>query len=134
MTGESAGSTATDFISGFFSLISQVNSSETQLSRYGKCEFYGIHKDNSIEIPQTRILTLVYYVNKEPAKFEGGDLIIYNEKLDENLRIKPKHNRAILFESKTKHAVDTVKLNGDFADGRFSVNCWLGFENLLRFR
>lgn len=121
-------------LSGFFSLLPQINTSEIQVSRYGNCEFYGIHTDVTPHNPETRILTLVYYVNKEPIEFNGGDLIIYSDNMNSNLKLKPKHNRAVIFESKTNHAVDTVELDGNFEHGRFSANVWLGFNNIFKFR
>lgn len=117
---------------GFFHILKHVNVSESILSRYGMCDFYGFHTDK-MHVGQTqRMITFCYYINKEPEQFEGGDLIICGKDLSEQKKIKPKHNRAIIFQSdSTLHAVDNVKLLTDkFESGRFSVNWWLGFQDV----
>jgi Rps23 Pro-64 3,4-dihydroxylase Tpa1-like proline 4-hydroxylase len=50
--------------------------------------------------------------------------------------IVPKHNRAVIFMSRIcRHAVQYVNLSGKKWDqGRFSVQFWLGFNNINRFR
>lgn len=121
---------------GFFHILKSVNSSESILSRYGMCDFYGFHTDK-IDIKNlVRTVTICYYINKEPEEFEGGDLIICGETVNDQKKIKPKHNRAIIFQSDTTlHAVDSVKiLKDDFSSGRFSINWWVGFEDQSGFR
>lgn len=121
---------------GFFHILRTTPTSETIISRYGMCDFYGYHVDSLPHKQINRLVTLVYYLNKEPEQFEGGDLIIAGETIIDIKKIKPKHNRAVIFQSETtKHAVETVKLlNDKFEGGRFSINFWLGFDNQWRFR
>ncbi len=123
-----------DSLPGIFPILKHVNTSEAILSRYGKCDFYGIHNDPVPGIEQRRILTFVYYVNKVPIKFEGGNLIMYSDDYKEKIEIEPKHNRCVVFESKTYHAVDSVTLSGAFDEGRFSVNFWVGFDGTYKFK
>ena len=122
-------------LDGLFPIINHMNTCETILSRYGKCDFYGIHSDSQINFQaEKRIITLVYYVNKEPVKFQGGELTMYSDDLKDKVTIQPKHNRAVIFESKTLHAVETVKFDGDWEDARWSVNWWGGFDNKFKFK
>jgi len=117
-----------------FRIFDHVNSVETLLSRYGACDFYGWHKDNSHPSYRgRRILTLVYWFNTEPKRFTGGELMFGGNTIDPYTVVEPKNNRAILFESHSVHAVSNVHLSGDkFMDGRFSINMWFGItENPL---
>jgi Rps23 Pro-64 3,4-dihydroxylase Tpa1-like proline 4-hydroxylase len=112
-----------------FPILNTTNTSETLISRYGKCEFYGWHKDNSFPVGN-RLVTISYYVNKEPSKFEGGKLLLLGGK-----EIEPKHNRAVIFSSNTIHSVEYVNLAGKAWDeGRFSVQFWVGFDGEFKFR
>lgn len=121
---------------GFFHILKHVTTSETILSRYGKCDFYGWHTDTMENNITGRIVTLCYYLNEEPEKFEGGEIILTGETIHDSKKIQPKHNRAVIFQSdSTVHAVNTVKLlNKDFSSGRFSINFWLGFTGTVKFR
>lgn len=116
-----------------FALIDYVNTSESLLSRYGQCDFYKWHIDNTINREQ-RLITIIYYFNKEPEKFTGGELL-FGAKSTENYKIiKPKHNRLIIFPSDMLHSVNDVKfLDSDFGSARFSLNLWVGFNNVHKF-
>jgi len=117
-----------------FPILSRTNETELILSRYGMCDFYGWHTDTSGLSPTNnigRIITLVYWFNKEPSKFEGGDLLYSDGTVNNYINVEPKHNRALIFPSDILHAVDDVRLEGGFDEGRFSINCWLGFKSRL---
>ena len=103
--------------------------SEAVLSRYGKCDFYGKHRDTRFDHLTYRLVTLVYYVNTIPEKFTGGSLTFWHE--DQSLKAEPKHNRLVVFPSWTMHEVENVRLPDDAAweDGRFSLNYWMGFTS-----
>ena len=120
-----------------FSLLDVINYGtyqESILSRYGTCDFYGKHQDTKFN-PDTkedlkhRLVTLVYYVNREPEGFAGGELTIYPPD-EKPATITPKHNRAVVFPSIMWHSVSSVTLenDGDHASGRFSLNRWMGFR------
>jgi Rps23 Pro-64 3,4-dihydroxylase Tpa1-like proline 4-hydroxylase len=101
---------------------------ETILSSYGKCDFYGWHKDVIPAKPASRILTCVLHFNTEPQQYEGGELILSGKTIEDQLAYPPVHNTAIFFESnKVVHAVDETRHEGEFKDSRFSINLWLGF-------
>lgn len=120
---------------GYFHILNSTNCSEAIISRYGMCDFYGYHVDQ-IQNQNNRLVTLCYYLNNEPEQFEGGELILTGDTLADTLKIKPKHNRAVLFQSDTTfHAVETVKLlNNEFKHGRFSINFWLSINSEGRYR
>jgi hypothetical protein len=107
---------------------------ESVLSRYGRCNFYGRHQDTIFdpqkkgETERRRLVTLVLYFNTEPEAFTGGDLNLYAG--DKMATVKPKHNRAIVFPSFVFHNVNKVSLPDDapFSAGRFSLNRWMGFR------
>jgi len=118
-----------------FPLINTVNTSETLVSRYGKCDFYGWHYD-TLSHRELRLITISYYVNKEPLQFDGGRIMFYNKETKEKKAIEPKHNRAVIFMSTNAlHSVEHVNLSGKkWEEGRFSVQFWLGFNNQHKFR
>lgn len=109
---------------------------ETQVSRYGsKKQKYNWHVDRLNNLQ--RQLTLVYYFNSEPKKFTGGTIQITNSpvvdgktvmKKPQIKSIVPKNNMAIIFSAITPHRVLDTTSSKKFADGRFSVNCWIGFK------
>ena len=119
---------------GMLPIALQINTTESILSRYGKCDFYGWHTDPLPNKQAQRVLTLVYYLNEEPVRFKGGKIMFYLTN-GESIKIEAKHNRAVLFESRLVHGVTDVDLpKDDFNGGRFSINYWLGFDNMYRFR
>tara|TARA_R110000824_G_scaffold22843_1_gene83009 strand:- start:634 stop:1335 length:702 start_codon:yes stop_codon:yes gene_type:complete len=121
-----------------FPIILQTTHMETILSSYGKCDFYGWHKDTMPEKPASRILTCVLHFNTEPQQYEGGELILSGKTIEDQLPYPPVHNTAIFFESnKCVHAVDETRHEGKFKDSRFSINLWLGFaedSNAYKYR
>ena len=111
-----------------FPIILQTTHMETILSSYGKCDFYGWHKDALPTYPSQRIITCVLHFNTEPQQYGGGELILSGKTIEDQLPYPPVHNTAIFFESnKCVHAVDSTRHEGDFKDSRFSINLWLGF-------
>ena len=112
-----------------FPILAQTTHMETILSSYGKCDFYGWHKDVIPAKPASRILTCVLHFNTEPQQYEGGELILSGKTIEDQLAYPPVHNTAIFFESnKVVHAVDETRHEGEFKDSRFSINFWLGFS------
>jgi Rps23 Pro-64 3,4-dihydroxylase Tpa1-like proline 4-hydroxylase len=112
-----------------FPIINQTTHMETILSSYGKCDFYGWHKDAIKDTPGMRIITCVLHFNTEPQQYEGGELILSGKTIEDQLAYPPVHNTAIFFESnKCVHAVDETRHEGEFKDSRFSINLWLGFD------
>jgi|TARA_R110000824_G_scaffold147083_2_gene316433 Rps23 Pro-64 3,4-dihydroxylase Tpa1-like proline 4-hydroxylase len=113
-----------------FPIIKQTTHMETILSSYGKCDFNGWHIDTIQDKPAARILTCVLHFNTEPQQYEGGELILTGNTIEDQLPYQPVHNTAIFFESnKCVHAVDSTRHEGNFKDSRFSINLWLGFAS-----
>lgn len=111
-----------------YDILNYSNHREAVLSRYGNCDFFGTHRDTIPGQPRRRIVTLVYYVNSQPERFEGGAITF--QVGQEQLRIVPKHNRAVIFPSATVHSVEPVKLDSEeWGAGRFSINYWAGFKD-----
>ena len=115
-----------------FTEISNTNTHETQVSRYGDDQFYKWHV---VAIGGTsRMLTFVYYFNETPKKFSGGELEISNTPIyhgelvqdGEVKKIEIENNMMIIFDSHKAHRVLPTKSPKTFKQGRFSVNCWVG--------
>jgi predicted 2-oxoglutarate/Fe(II)-dependent dioxygenase YbiX len=110
-----------------FNAINFTTYRELVVSRYSDGNFYKQHCDTKFDNINTRIITLIYYVNTLPKKFTGGELIISEN--DEKVSINPEHNRAVLFPSRLLHEVEKVSMEGDkWEDARFSLNYWFGFQ------
>jgi len=110
-----------------FDVINYATSHEVVISRYGKGEFYKKHQDITWDRVQRRIITLVYYINKEPKRFGGGQLNLWDR--DKRITIEPRNNLVVVFPSFAFHEVEMVEVDGEEWDtARFSVNYWLGFN------
>jgi predicted 2-oxoglutarate/Fe(II)-dependent dioxygenase YbiX len=112
-----------------FDVINYATWHEVVASRYGEGGFYKKHHDTLKDdlIPR-RLITLVFYVNKEPRQFDGGALIIWSGA--DKTAIEPKHNRAVVFPSFAFHEVEVVRMNSaHWEDARFSLNFWIGFQS-----
>jgi SM-20-related protein len=107
---------------------------EAQVTSSVDGSFFGVHTDADKEKVPKRQLTYVYYFNRPPKGFSGGDLRIYDDILHNNkLRraesfqvIEPLHNRVVLFWARVMHEVMPVHVpSRKFADARFTVNGWV---------
>ena len=74
-----------------------------------------------------RILTLVYYFHASPKQFEGGALRVHAPSRGAGfVDIAPLCDRLVAFPSFFAHEVAPTRCaTAHFADGRFSINCWL---------
>lgn len=109
--------------------------SETQLSWYGDAQEYHWHHDRN----SNRLITLVYYAFQTPRRFRGGEICLTDGVVMDGglpkqrpepriLQIPPENDMAVLFASSVGHRVTPVQAGPAFAEGRFSVNCWVGFR------
>ena len=95
--------------------------------------FYDVHRDNADSRFRSRKLTFVYYFHREPKRFSGGDLLLYDTDLETGSgsrtafsRIEPLRNSLVVFPSGYYHEVTPVECaTDDFGDGRFTVNGWI---------
>ena len=107
---------------------------EAQITASIDGSFFGVHTDaDRVKVPK-RYLTYVYYFNRQPKGFSGGELRIYDDVLRNNKlargdtfqTIEPLHNRLVLFWARTMHEVMPVRVASHaFADARFTVNGWV---------
>jgi len=89
-----------------FDIINYSTWQEAVISRYGDGAHYKKHQDTRRDYITYRLVSLVYYVNKTPQQFSGGNLVIWDE--DETLKMEPRHNRAVVFPSFCFHEVESV--------------------------
>jgi SM-20-related protein len=107
---------------------------EAQVTASIDGSFFGVHTDaDHVKVPK-RHLTYVYYFNRAPKGFMGGELRIFDDILRNNKLaraesfhvIDPLHNRLVLFWARVMHEVMPVRVpSGKFADARFTVNGWV---------
>jgi Rps23 Pro-64 3,4-dihydroxylase Tpa1-like proline 4-hydroxylase len=107
---------------------------ETQVSRYGdNGQKYGYHIDSFDN--ERRQLTIVYYMNEEPKKYKGGEILLTRSTIskgkvmdpnEEPIKIVPENNMAVIFGARVAHCVLPTKSPKTFSKGRFSINCWIG--------
>lgn len=111
---------------------------ETELAAHQEGAFYKRHLDVFTGAGQAqgaandRLLSLVYYLHKEPKRFSGGELRLFPQvrpaDVSENgaIDIVPQHGLAVAFSSWLPHEVRPVSCpSGRFEDARFAVNCWV---------
>lgn len=107
---------------------------ECQLTAHGTGDYFKRHNDNGSPETAARTLTYVYYFNREPKGFTGGQLRMYETAIQDGFYtggitskdIEPRSNRLILFPSYCQHEVTPVSCpSGAFADRRFTVNGWV---------
>ena len=107
---------------------------EAQLTAHNDGNFYRLHNDNGSPITATRELTYVYYFYREPKAFSGGELLIYDSRVENNYlvqaesfqAIEPLNNSIVFFPSRYMHEVLPVRCPSKaFADSRFTINGWV---------
>ncbi|WAL58088.1 2OG-Fe(II) oxygenase [Thermocoleostomius sinensis] len=112
----------------------QISQIEAQLTAHNHGNFYKIHNDNGSQETATRELTYVYYFYREPKAFSGGELVIYDSKVENNFYVRadtskivqPLNNSIVFFLSRYLHEVLPVDCpSQQFADSRFTINGWI---------
>ena len=92
--------------------------------------FYRAHTDGWYDPDHPRKLSFVYFFHREPRRFSGGDLLLYDTDADTAdrsfaafSRIVPLRNSIVFFPSVSWHQVTHVQCEtNDFQDGRWAVN------------
>ena len=96
--------------------------------------YFKIHTDAGANETVKRQFTYVYYFNREPKGFTGGELRIYDDTIrngklvatDSYQVIEPQHNSIVFFQAAVMHEVMPVHaLSKQFRDARFTVNGWI---------
>lgn len=112
----------------------KVGQIETQITAHNHGNYYKIHNDSGSPDSATRVLTYVYYYHREPKAFTGGELVIYDSKVENGYyvaassykTVQPTNNTIVFFPSKCMHEVLPVSCPSEyFANSRFTVNGWL---------
>jgi hypothetical protein len=97
--------------SWFFS-VPLPNGWSSLISYYSKSDYYSPHHDVST-------MTFLTWINKEPKKFTGGDLLFPQF----DYSIEYKNNRSVCFFSLLKHGVSAVEMDGEEGEigGRIAI-------------
>lgn len=112
----------------------RVSQVEAQLTAHNDGNFYKIHNDNGSQDTASRELTYVYYFYRDPKPFTGGELVIYDSKIENNYyvqaetyqTVEPRNNSIVFFLSRYMHEVLPIRCpSQQFADSRFTINGWL---------
>ena len=107
---------------------------ESQMTAHNHGNYYKIHNDSGSPDTATRTLTYVYYYYREPKAFTGGELVIYDSKIENGFSvaakshkvIQPQNNTIVFFPSHCMHEVLPVSCPSEyFADSRFTINGWV---------
>lgn len=107
---------------------------ECQITASVDGSYFRPHTDAAANETENRQFTYVYYFNREPKGFSGGELRIYDDTIrngklaatDSFQVVQPRHNSMVFFQAAVMHEVMPVKMpSGDFRDSRFTVNGWI---------
>jgi len=107
---------------------------ESQMTAHNHGNYYKLHNDSGSPDSAKRVLTYVYYYHREPKPFTGGELIIYDSKIENGYSvaassfkaIEPTNNTIIFFPSYCMHEVLPVNCPSEyFTDSRFTINGWV---------
>jgi 2OG-Fe(II) oxygenase superfamily len=107
-----------------FQIIPQCMAPHLQVSRYMTGDHYDFHEDEGAGVN----LTAIVFLARDPKKIRGGDLVLSYDGEEKTIRFR--HNRLVIFPSKTLHRVTPVKLDSDDPrDARTSLQCWLAYDS-----
>jgi Rps23 Pro-64 3,4-dihydroxylase Tpa1-like proline 4-hydroxylase len=107
---------------------------ECQITASVDGSYFKAHTDAAANETERRQFTYVYYFNREPKGFSGGELRIYDDTIrngklaatDSFQVVQPRHNSIVFFQAAVMHEVMPVKMpSADFRDSRFTVNGWI---------
>ena len=99
----------------------RVGATESSCVCFRNGSFFRSHFDVLTKAEGKRRLTWVYYLNSEPRRFSGGDLLLGSPGTDRAV-LEPAHGRIAVFPSAILHEVTTVHLDpDDFGDARFTI-------------
>jgi hypothetical protein len=110
-----------------------VNSLEIQLTASNDQEFFQPHIDSDKGELSARELTFVYFFHREPRRFGGGELRIFETRVSDDPPtpserfelVYPLQNNIVFFPSYFLHEIlPVICPSRDFADSRFTVNGW----------
>ena len=91
---------------------------ESHYAYYPKGKGYLKHRDRFKKNPH-RVISIVLYLNESWKPNDGGELVLYDDKLQEIIKIPPVFNRVAVFKSEMIHEVLPCSTS------RFSITTWL---------
>ena len=107
---------------------------ECQVTANSDGSFFRVHTDAGVNETVKRQFTYVYYFNREPKGFAGGQLRIYDDQIrngklartESYQTVEPRHNSIVFFQAVVMHEVVRVDVpSKQFRDSRFTVNGWI---------
>src|SRR5262249_4344748 len=104
---------------------------EPQITATNDGEFFMPHNDNTHTKLRSRRISFVYFFHREPARFSGGALRIYDSSLDATAAgtfrdVIPMQNMIVFFPSGCSHEIRPVFCpSRTFSDSRFTLNGWI---------
>jgi hypothetical protein len=105
---------------------------ELQVTASNDGDYFRLHQDTGPN--DTREISFVYFFHREPRRFSGGELRIYETRLidghltpaDHSHTLSPRQDTLVFFPSHNEHEVLPVRVpSRAFADSRFTVNGWI---------
>jgi hypothetical protein len=103
-----------------FQIIGNCWAPHLQVSSYLTGDHYDFHEDEGAGVN----LTAIVFLAADPEKVRGGDLVLAYRGDEATIRFR--HNRLVIFPSKTLHRVTRVRVDStDPRDARISLQCWL---------
>ena len=112
----------------------EVGDIDCQITASVDGSYFKAHTDAGANETWKRQFTYVYYFNREPKGFTGGELRIYDDTIrngklaatESFQMIEPRHNSIIFFQAAVMHEVMPVLVpSKQFRDSRFTVNGWI---------
>jgi Rps23 Pro-64 3,4-dihydroxylase Tpa1-like proline 4-hydroxylase len=108
---------------------------EAQITVHNDGDYYRVHTDNGTEETRTRVISYVYYFHRQPKRFTGGELALFDTGLDGEGRtvplgspvvVEPADDSLVAFPSSCLHEVRPVEMASHaLEDSRFTVNGWV---------
>ena len=107
---------------------------ECQVTASVDGSYFKAHTDAGANETYKRQFTYVYYFNREPKGFTGGELRIYDDTIrngklaatESFQTVEPRHNSIVFFQAAVMHEVMPVSMpSKQFRDSRFTVNGWI---------
>ena len=105
---------------------------EVQATASNDGDYFRLHRDTGPG--DTREISFVYFLHREPRRFSGGELRIYATRMpdgsltpgDRLHTVSPRQDIVVFFPSRNEHEVLPVRVRSrEFADSRFTVNGWI---------
>jgi Rps23 Pro-64 3,4-dihydroxylase Tpa1-like proline 4-hydroxylase len=108
---------------------------EMSVTRHDDGGVLRIHRDRGA-INHLRALSYVFYFHREPRRYSGGDLLLFDE-TDRNAprdltaftRLAPLNNSLVFFSPDRLHCVTQIRADPDPRNARWTINGWLRKES-----